>query len=143
MFDPVTGVRQHINLDGSVPVSQVSSAPFGSTQITASATGTTGATAATLAGVAGKTTYITSMTVTEKNPTAAIDITVVTTGLATNLTWNMHLLATGAAVPNPPPLTVVFNPPIPASAVNTAIVVTAGAAGAGGVSSVNLQGYQL
>ncbi|SRR5713101_8909842 len=140
MNDPITGAPQRVNFDGSVCFAPF---PFGATPITASATGTTAAVAATLAGVAGKTTYISGLQVTEKNPTAAADITVTTTGLTTNQTWNMSLLATAATVLHPSPLIMMFEPPVPASAANIAIVVTAGAAGAGGLASVNLQGYQL
>ena len=99
--------------------------------------------AATLAAAAGKTTYISGLQVTEKNPTAAADITVTTTGLTTNQTWNMSLLATAATVLHPSPLIMMFEPPIPASGPNVAIVVTSGAAGTAGLASVNLQGYQL
>jgi len=140
MHDPVTGAGMRVSADGSIGNLGY---PVGATLVTASATGTTAAVAATLPGVAGKTTYITGFQVTQKNPTAAVDITVTTTGLATNMSWNMSLLATAATVLHPAPLTVLFDPPMPASGANAAIVVTAGAAGAGGLASVNVQGYQL
>jgi hypothetical protein len=41
------------------------------------------------------------------------------------------------------PLIVPFNPCVPASAINTSIVVTPGAAGTGGVTAVTTTGYQL
>lgn len=108
--------------------------------VTASVTGTTAATAATLpAGGANFQTFISGFEVTG-GATAAASVTVVVSGTVSgSLNYNM----TYGTLPQNGSLIVEFNPPIPASALNTAIVVTAGAAGAGGVVAVTTHGFQL
>lgn len=131
--------------DGSTPpvhtpVVQMSGAyPAGSTAITASATGTTAATAATLAGVAAKTTHICGAVI-RANATAAAtgNATIAGTITATmNFTQWTAPLASGLGEVN-----VTFTPCVPASAVNTGIVVTSAAPGTGGTVSVSAWGYQ-
>lgn len=114
------------------------------TPLTASATGTTAAIAATLAGVANKTTYITGFVVTANNPTAATNSTVTVAGTVSgSLVYGMNTLAAAATTPQPAPLVVQFEAPVPASATNTAISVTLSALGTGGVGQVNVTGFQL
>ena len=94
------------------------------TPVAASQNGTTGAVSATLAAAANKLTYISGFEVTFSNPTAATTITITVTNVVGGpLNYTQQVLAAGAGVPSPPPLIVKFIPPIPASALNTAIVV--------------------
>jgi hypothetical protein len=110
--------------------------------VTASATGAAGAITATLAGVAAKTTYITGFQVTGAGATGASVITVTVTGtISGTLSFNIAIPA-GAAV-GVTPLIVSFPVPVPASAVNTAIVVNVPSFGAGNTNSaVAAQGFQ-
>lgn len=113
--------------------------PIGATPITASATGTTAATAATLAAAANKTTYICGFIITA-GATAAISGAATVTGTKSgtlNFIQNVGIATSAQA------LSQTFNPPIPASAVNTAIVVTSLAAGTAGTTAVSAWGYQL
>lgn len=127
------------NLVSSLGSSPTSSYPTGATPITASATGTTLATAATLAGVSGKTTYICGFTISGL-ATAAIASPATVTG---TITGTMNFLQNVGTALSGQTLSQTFNPPIPASAANTAIVVTSAAAGVGGVTAVSAWGYQL
>lgn len=88
---------------------------------------------ATLSGSLG-TTYISGFEVTGGGATAAALVSVTVAGLiGGTATYTIGVVA-GASAPNAP-LVVTFNPPIPASAVNTAIVVTVPALGAGNTNS--------
>jgi hypothetical protein len=126
---------------GNLSVSSTTSSPYpvGATPVTASATGTTSATAASLPGVAAKTTYICGFTI-NAAATAAVAGTATVTGTVSG-TLNFYQ-GVGVATA-PATLSQTFNPPIPASAVNTAITVTSAAAGTGGVTAVSAWGYQL
>lgn len=118
--------------------------PAGAVKVANSAAGTTAATAATLPGTFSYLTYINGFEVTEVNPTAAATITVTVAGLlGGSWTYTIQTLATAATTPNPPPLVVELPEPFPASAVNTAITVTASAAGAGGIANVTAHGFQV
>ena len=106
---------------------------------TASATGTTAATTATLATAAATTTYICGFSV-RANATAAATGNATVTGTITgtmNFTQWTAPLASGVGVTEE-----IFNPCIPASAVNTSIAVVSAAPGSGGVVSVSAWGYQ-
>lgn len=102
-------------------------------------TGTTAAVTATLAGAVGKTTFICGFTITS-GATAATNGAATITGLtgASTFTYNQ---AVGTATA-PVKTTDTFNPCLPASATNTAIVVTSAAAGTAGVTDVNAWGFQ-
>lgn len=113
--------------------------PSGATPITASATGTTLATVATLAGVSGKTTYIAGFTISAA-ATAAVAGAATVAGTVTGSLSYYQGVGTAAV---PQVLSQNFNPPIPASAANTAITVTSAAAGVGGNTAVTAWGYQL
>ena len=123
---------------------QLADTPSGAirTNISASATGTTAAVAATLAGVAAKTTFICGFSVSPGSATTAITITIVITGITNTFTWAVGAPVTAVGVTG----SIVkesFNPCVPASAVNTGIVVTSGALGAGGINNdVQAWGYQ-
>lgn len=121
-------------------VNEISSYPVGAVPVTASAVGTTAATVATLPAVAGKTTYIVGFSI-RAVATAAVAGNAVVSGTITgslNFTQFSQAVATGLV-----PVEEFFGYPIPASATNTAIVVTSAAPGVGGVISVTVWGYQL
>lgn len=85
---------------------------------------------ATLTGTATTTVYITGFTCTAGGATAAAEVDVAVTGpLGGTMTYTQGA-PLGATVP-PSILNVIFNPAYPASAVNTTIVVTMPALGAG------------
>lgn len=113
--------------------------------VTASATGSTGAISATLAGVAGKTTYICGFSYQGSDATAAVAGNIAVTGTITGtMNYGYVALAAGAAVAQPPPTTVSFAPCVPASATNTAIVVTPPTLGAGAtIATVSAWGFQF
>jgi hypothetical protein len=97
--------------------------------------------AATLAAVAGKTNFLTGFDVTAAGATAAGVVTGTITGVlggTRSFTFAVPAGATVAATP----LVVEFLHPLQASAVNTAIVVTLPALGAGNTNAtVNAQGF--
>lgn len=112
------------------------------TQLTASATGTTAAVTATLAAAAGKTTFICGFSVSPGSAASAISINVTTTGLTNNAKWAVGAPVTAAGTTGTT-LTQNFNPCVPASAVNTGIVITSGALGTSGINNdVQAWGYQ-
>lgn len=98
---------------------------------------------ATLAAVAGKTTYISSFDVTGSGATAASVVSVTVAGLlGGTATYTVSVVAGVTAANNV--LRIQFDPPLPASAVNTAIVVTCPALGAGNTNNaVNAYGYYI
>ncbi len=114
--------------------------PLGAVAITCSATGTTSATACTLASSTTRTTYICSFSI-RANATAAATGNSTVAGTITgtlNYTQWTAPLASGLGINEQ-----VYLPCLPASAVNTAIVITSAAPGSGGVVSVSATGYQL
>ena len=112
------------------------------TPITASSTGSNASQAATLAGVAAKTTYISGVAFTSGGSTAGGTITCTITGTVSGTLNFTFDVATGATATSNP-LIMQFSPPIPGSAVNTAIVATIPAAGAGNTGqSVSAWGFQ-
>lgn len=98
--------------------------------------------AATLAAAVGKTTYITGFTVTGAGATAGLPVLVTVTGTLGGTHTHVYAAVAGALLANTP-LIVRFTMPIPASDVNTAIVVTVPALGTGNThSTVVATGYQ-
>lgn len=95
------------------------------------ATGTTGAVVATLPAAVGRLTHITGFSV---GRSAGAGATVTVAGLAAG-----SLLFTSVAGA---PLTVAFDPPLPASALNTVITVTSAADGTGVNVNVAAWGIQ-
>lgn len=95
------------------------------------ATGTTGAVAATLPASAAKLTYITGFAV---GRTAGAGATITVAGLLNGSLFFTQLSA---------PLVVIFDPPLPASALNTAITVTSAADGTGTGVNVAAWGFQV
>ena len=98
---------------------------------------------ATLAGAAAKTTWITGFQITASGATAAGCVSATVTGVITGTMTYTYCAPVGAAV-GAGPLNVSFPSPIPANAVNTSIVVTLPALGAGNINAaVSAQGFQL
>ncbi|MDB5957694.1 hypothetical protein [Ramlibacter sp.] len=101
------------------------------------------ATTATLPGAAGKTTYITGFEVTGAGATAASVIAITVTGLLGGTETYIMAIPAGAAV-GATPLSVQFAVPVPASAVNTSVVVNVPSFGAGNTNAaVVAHGFQL
>lgn len=127
---------------GTAHIGTVGNAPYPDTAVpfTNSAVNTTAAAVATLAGAASVTTYICGFSV-RANATAAITGNIVVSGTISgslNFTQWTAPLANGLGVSEQ-----TFVPCIPASAVNTSIVVTSAAPGAGGTVSTTAWGYKL
>lgn len=117
--------------------------PNQSTPITASATGTTAAVTATLPGVVGKTTFICGFVMTSGGTTTAAFANATVTGTiggTLNFVYGAVAPAVGQGL-----LNIVFDPVcVPASAQNTAIVVTQPAGGTGTTAeALTVWGYQL
>ena len=141
MHDPITGAQQRVNPDGSISVSPF---PFGGTPVVASSGVVANASAAaSIAAVAGKTSYLAGFQCTALGATALANVTVtITGGLGGTLSYKFQFPAGVTVIAAP--LVVLFDPPIAASAVNTAITVTLPAGGAGNTDAItNVQGYQL
>lgn len=135
-----------LNLDasGALKVVQAESPTVTLTPINASSGNVAAASAvATLAAAAGKTTYIAGLSVTGAGATAASVVSLTLTGLiGGTMTFNVPVPA-GVSVALGEPINLQFNPPLPASAVNTAIVATLPSLGAGNANAaVNAWGYQ-
>lgn len=118
--------------------------PPGAIALSASSGNVAAATAtATLAATPGRTTYICGFTVTAGGSTAAatVNVTVTNTPGGT-LTYN-YSTSTGVDAPSAP-LPVVYSPCVPASAQNTAIVVSMPTLGAANAhAAINASGYQF
>jgi hypothetical protein len=98
---------------------------------------------ATLTGTATTTVYISGFEITGAGATAGLPVTVTVAGLLGGTRSFVYTFAVGATLPNTP-LIVQFNPPLPASGVNTPIVVTCPAGGVGNTANVaNAQGFYL
>lgn len=118
--------------------------PPGATALTASS-GNVAATAttATLAGAAGKTTYITGFEVTGAGATAGSVVTVTVTGTNSATAPTYVVTVPTGATTGIQPLQVEFPSPIPASGVNTAVVVNVPSFGAGNTNAaVVAHGFQ-
>lgn len=90
--------------------------------------------AATLTGTATTTVYISGFEVTGSGSTSGLPVTVTVAGLLGGTRSYTYSFIAGALIANVP-LLVQFNPPLPASAVNTAIVVTCPAGGTGNTNN--------
>ena len=118
--------------------------PPNAVAITASSGNQANATAAaTLAANPTKTTYITGFEVTGTGATGVLIVTVTVTGTITGTMSYTYVFVAGVTTANAP-LSIQFTKAIPASAANTAIVVSCPASGLGGTNNVvNAHGYQL
>jgi hypothetical protein len=89
---------------------------------------------ATLAAVAGKTNYLSGLVLSAGGATLGLPVSATVTGLAGG-TATFTFAAPAGALIAATPLVLNFNPPIPASGVNVAIVVTLPALGAGNTNA--------
>jgi len=116
--------------------------PAGATPVAATANGANTLATATLPGVAGKTTYITGMQVTGAGATGAALGGVTLSGVlggSAPFFFSIPAGTTSAIAP----LLVSFQPPLAASAPNTAIAAALNAFGAGNTTAqVSVQGFQ-
>lgn len=120
----------------SIPVSYViPTAGVWSSGVVGNATAT-----ATIPAVAGKTAYIAGYAISGEGASAVSNVTFTITGLAGagGGTYNAQINAPGVVTTGMSvgPLNVSFNPPLPASAVNTAIVSSLPALGSGNVTAI-------
>jgi hypothetical protein len=98
--------------------------------------------AATLAAAAGVTNYLTGFTITFAGATAASVVTATVTGLLGG-TQSFTIAVPAGATVGGVPFSCDLAIPHPASAVNTAIVLTLPALGAGNTNAcVNIRGFQ-
>jgi len=118
--------------------------PIGATPLIAGSGNKANASAAaTLTGTSTTTVYITGFEITGSGATAALPVTVTVAGLLGGSQLYTYNFAAGVLVGNTP-LIVQFDPPLPASAVNTAISVTCPASGSGGTNNtVVAHGYYV
>ena len=116
----------------------------GLVQLTGASGNVANATAtATLAAAANQTTYIEGFQVTGAGATAALPVVVTVTGLLGGTQSYIYCARANPLDANEP-LFVAFDPPIAASAPNTAIVVTCPALGAGNTNNaVCVQGFRV
>ncbi len=133
--------RVTLSNDSTGRVAFSSQYPAGAIPVVAAGTGTTGAVTATLPAAAGKTTYICGFTIMAAATSLATG-TATLAGLVGGVTFTYDQTV-AAAANGTSKLTETFAPGIPASGTNTGIVVTSAAAGIGGVTDVNVWGYQL
>ena len=116
--------------------------PGGATAVSSSSGNVANASAAaTLPAVAAKTNYLSGLILTGAGATAASVVTATVTGLLGG-TMSITVAVPAGATASIVPVSLAFNPPLPASAVNTAIVVTLPALGAGNTNaSASAWGY--
>lgn len=117
--------------------------PLRGVEITASSgTVAAGTATATLAAATGKVTYICGFAITSTGSTAAAVVAPTVTGIITGTMTFAYATVAGATLANQP-LVVPFGTCMPASAPNTAIVVSMPTLGAGNTNTtVNAWGYQ-
>jgi len=117
--------------------------PYAVTGIAASSGNVAAATAtATLPAIQGRFTYLCGFSATATGATAGAAVSLTVTGVNGGTLTYTYASATGAAVMSAP-LVVPFNPCVPSSAANTAIVVSMPSLGTGNTNaSVNAWGYQ-
>jgi len=139
-----TGVST-VMADNPFPVASTTVYPLTATPVTGTGTGSTGAISATLSAGTTQVTYLCGFSFQGSNATAAVNSNISVTGLSGGtLNFGYTALAAGAAVPQPPPITHRFNPCLPSSAVNTAVVVTPPTLGAGApLATVTVWGFRL
>lgn len=133
----VAGVEKPVALEGNLR-------DFGVTPLIAGSGNKANASAAaTLTGTSTTTVYISGFEVTGSGATAALPVTVTVAGLLGGTQSYTYGFAAGVLVGNLP-LVVDFDPPLPAAAINTAIVVTCPASGSGGTNNtVVAHGFYL
>lgn len=143
------GISNTVSVTGSVTSSITGSVtlgslyPAGSTPMISASGNVANATAsATLNGFASATTYVSGFEVTGAGATAGLPVVVTVTGLSATLSY-IYSAAVGALVENTP-LLVAFSPPLPASTVSTAIVVSCPPLGTGNTNNaVVIRGFRV
>lgn len=132
----VAGVQNNVSLEANLR-------DFGLTAlINASGNKANASAVATLTPAATATAYLSGFEVTGAGATAGLPVSVTVTGILGGTLTYTYDFAVGALVGNLP-LIVDFDPPLPASAINTPIVVTCPASGAGGTNNcVVAHGFQ-
>lgn len=133
----------NVDTSGNLLTAAGSVGPGGAVAVSSSSGNVANASAvATLAAAAGKTTYISGFTITGGGATAASLVTATLVGLLGGTASYTVAVPAGATL-GFTPISVQFNPPLPGSAVNTALVLTLPALGAGNTNaSVSAWGYQ-
>lgn len=132
----------NVTFPSSFPTS--SDYPAGATPVNATSGVKANATAtATLPASGGTTTtYISGFDVSGSGATVGLPVTVTVSNLQAALSY-IYTATAGAILANSP-LIVRFDPPLPATSANTAIVVSCPALGLGNLNNVvNAYGYQL
>lgn len=131
----------------AAPISVVQSGPYATGAVPLVATSgnvAAAVAAATLGGAVGKTTYITGFQIAGSGATIGAVVNCTGSGLVGSVTLNYPYAAIAGAVLMNTPIIVSFPTPVPASATNTAIVVSCPSLGTGNTNnSVNAQGFQL
>lgn len=130
-------------IDKPVTVTQDANGyPYNATALIAGSGNVANASAvATMTPTATTTAFITGFEVTGSGATAGLPVTVTVAGLLGGTRSYTYTFAAGVLVANQA-LAVTFFPALPASAINTAIVVTCPASGAGGTNNtVVAHGY--
>ena len=140
--DPTQGPAG--TLASPVVMSNSGAPPAGVTPLNSSSGNVAAAAAtATLAAVPGQTNYLTGFDFTGAGATAGSVVTGTITGLLGGTRSFSIAVPAGAAV-GLAPLSLSFDPPLPASAVNTAIVVSVPSLGAGNTNAtLNAQGFLI
>lgn len=132
-----------VSITNPIPVSDML-LPAGAVALTSSSgnkANTSGT--ATLTPTSTTTAYITGFACSASGATAGLPVSVTVAGVLGGTLTYTFVYPAGALV-GAQPLIVPFFPPLPASAVNTAIVVTLPASGAGGTNaSVNAYGFYV
>lgn len=118
--------------------------PTAATPIAATSGNVAAATAtATLAAAASKTTYISGFQIAGSGATVGTVVNCTVTNITGGVTLNYPYAAVAGALLMNTPIIVQFNPPLPASAQNTAIAVSCPSLGTGSTNNtVNAMGYQ-
>lgn len=117
--------------------------PVGTSVAASSGNVANGAAVATLPAVANRTTFIAGFSLTASGATVGLAVVVTITGLLSGTLSYIFTAATGATVGSTP-FQILFDPPLPASAVNIPIVVTMPALGAGNTNAAaNAHGFQV
>lgn len=117
--------------------------PMGATPVAAAQSGAATALSGTLVSAAGQTVYVQGIVVTGAGATAGSVITVTTTNFALGNNPSFKIVVPTGATTSITPLVLMFNPPIPASAVNTNVVVSVPSFGAGNTdASLFVWGYR-
>lgn len=118
--------------------------PYGAVSLSAGSGNVAAAAAvATLTPTATTKAYLAGFQITGAGATVALPVSVTVAGLLGGTRTFNYTFVAGALLANTP-LIVRFTPPLPASAVNTAIVVTCPSSGTGGTNNTaNAQGFYI